>query len=149
MSFNEPMPIRTNNLADRIRARVQVDANGCWIWQGGVKSTGYGAISVRNRMRNAYAVAYEVFKGTVPKGLELDHLCRVRLCVNPDHLEAVTHRENVLRGTSPAAAHAVKTHCPRGHEYAGNNLKVFVRRTATQRRCAQCHLESKRKSRHA
>ena len=84
----------------------------CWLWTASLQSTGYGQISVDRRPRLAHRVAYEMLVGPIPAGLELDHLCRNRACVNPDHLEPVTHKVNMLR--SP---HVGVTHCKKGHEF--------------------------------
>jgi hypothetical protein len=75
-----------------------------------------------------------MFRGPIPLGKEPDHLCRVRRCCNPDHMELVTSRENVLRGVSPAANNARKTHCNRGHELTGNNVRIYKNR----RICLAC-----------
>ena len=77
------------------------------------------------KMIQAHRVAYELVKGKIPAGLELDHLCRNRICCNPAHLEAVTGRENSLRGVSPWAKNACATHCPRGHPYDAENTYVL------------------------
>ena len=97
----------------------------CWLWTGSAINTGYGYIQhkVCGKMTRclAHRYSYEYHKGPIPDDLELDHLCRVPLCVNPEHLEAVTHRVNVLRGASNALANSLKTHCPRGHAYDEKN----------------------------
>jgi hypothetical protein len=90
----------------------------CWLWTGYLLR-GYGRFWFRGKIYLAHRWSYERFVEPIPNGLSLDHLCRVTNCVNPAHLEPVTHRENCLRGVSPVAAHAKKTHCPRGHEYDG------------------------------
>ena len=92
------------------------------------------------RWGNVYAhrAAYELFVGPIPSGYEIDHLCRVRDCVNPDHLEAVTRRENLLRGDTFAATHAAKTECPRGHPY-----DTITAQGA--RRCSICHAATQRR----
>jgi hypothetical protein len=93
----------------------------CWLWTAGRIGAGYGTIRVGDRAMLAHRFAYEELVGTIPDGLELDHLCRVRHCVNPAHLEAVTGRVNSQRGHHPQGW---RTHCPQGHPYAGNNLYV-------------------------
>jgi hypothetical protein len=100
------------------------DLGRCWLWTGSTRSTPpYGQFRVGSmtdgtrRVMPAHQFSYEVVNGPVPPHRQIDHLCRVPLCVNPDHLEAVTQRTNILRGTSPSAAHAARTHCPQGHPY--------------------------------
>ncbi len=103
---------------ERFWARVNVHPDGCWLWTGGIKGgTGYGSFDGES----VHRVAYELLRGPIPRGLEIDHLCRVRRCVNPGHLEPVTHRENGLRGVGVAAKHARKTHCLHGHEFTEAN----------------------------
>lgn len=109
----------------------------CWQWLGTTTSNGYGRLG----KQSAHRLSHELFKGPIPKGLHIDHLCRNPGCVNPKHLEAVTQRENTLRGFSPAALHAQKTHCPKGHPFAGANLAKRTRR----RDCLKCHAESGRR----
>jgi hypothetical protein len=98
-----------------------VDANGCWIWQQGKRDTGYGRVQRDKRDCLAHRVYYERFIGPIPTGLTLDHLCRVRTCVNPAHLEPVTLAENKRRGMSPNAINARRTHCLRGHAFTEAN----------------------------
>jgi hypothetical protein len=106
-------------LRERLEAKTFPEPNtGCWLWAGAVVGNGYGKIKVDGRLKYAHRVAYEQSVGPVPPGYELDHLCRVRCCVNPAHLlEPVTHRENTLRGGAPTADNARRTACPHGHEY--------------------------------
>lgn len=95
------------------RERISIDPAGCWLWQGYVRPDGYAAYGKPRRF--AHRLAFEAFRGPVPEGLELDHLCRVRSCVNPAHLEAVTHRENLSRGPSTNWIPARTGACLRGH----------------------------------
>ena len=111
------------------------DPDGCWVWTGAHDSSGYGNAYVDGRMRGSHRVSYEHHVGPIPDGLVLDHLCRNRSCVNPDHLEPVTHRENILRGEGVAAQKARATHCPKGHPY-GDDPK---RQHGGYRRCAECY----------
>lgn len=135
-------------LDERFFAKVHM-TSGCWEWVAGKDSGGYGQIGVDRRVKRAHRVAYEAIVGPIPEGLELDHLCRNRACVRPEHLEPVTRYENVRRGNGWAGTNARKTHCPKGHELA-SHLKEFHRRclvckrTETReymrrRRAASCH----------
>lgn len=112
----------------------------CQIWDGARSGRRYGGLGRGAERRLAHRVAYEQAHGPIPAGLEIDHLCRNPLCVNPDHLEAVTHRENVLRGVGPTALNARKTHCKRGHEFSPENT---YRDPAGGRRCRQCARDGK------
>jgi hypothetical protein len=110
---------------------IPVTESGCWIWIGAMSSTGYGNFFADGRWRLAHRFSYELNIGEIPKHLQIDHLCRVRLCVNPSHMEPVTRSENVLRGVSPKKSservrkrQLSKTHCPKGHEYFGENLYI-------------------------
>lgn len=85
-------------MVDRLKARMTVNANGCWIHGMALDKDGYGAISEKRKSKRAHIVMYESVHGKVPDGLQLDHLCRVRACINPDHLEPVTCGENIRRG---------------------------------------------------
>lgn len=115
----------------------------CWIWQRSLDRNGYGQGSRPDGQRKAYRIYYERYVGRVPAGLHLDHLCRVRECVNPDHLEPVTQRENNLRGHTPAARNAVKTHCIRGHEFSPENTYVD---SLGKRHCRTCHRRRNREA---
>ena len=78
----------------------------CWLWKGTIMLNGYGQFKTRNQRHLAHRFAYNAVRGAIPDGLQLDHLCRVRACVNPDHLEPVTGTVNILRGESPGAKNA-------------------------------------------
>lgn len=102
-----------------------VNTNGdCWLWTGRLDKDGYG-MTYTNRHVRAHRLAYEWARGAISNDLEIDHLCKTRTCVRPEHMELVTHRENVLRGDSPSAINARKTHCPRGHELTRENTYVY------------------------
>lgn len=135
MTINDP------RLPARFWAKVQVDhATDCWLWFGArSKRTGYGSYGVGGVGSNAWVhrVTYEHLVGPIPTGLQIDHLCRVRNYCNPAHLEAVTSRENTLRGDTLTARNAVKTHCPSGHAYSEENTY----RINGRRQCRTCNRE--------
>ena len=127
----------------------------CWNWKASLNGRGYGQIGVviNGKPKNcvAHRIAYELVKGPIPEGLTLDHLCRNRLCVNPDHLEPVTNKENIMRGTGMSVINSKKTHCPQGHplikgNLIPNKLKQGVRRCLTcariQRRASMRKIRS-------
>jgi hypothetical protein len=116
--------------------------SGCWLWFASDDGNGYGAFWNGKAMIKAYRWAYEYFIGKVPIGLELDHLCENKMCVNPKHLEPVTHLENVRRGKCSETSgqwQRDKTHCPQGHSYSGDNL--YIRPNGTGRGCRICRKE--------
>ena len=128
------------------------DLGPCWVWLGEQLKNGYGR--VRRYSRNAegqtnftaHRVAYELAIGPIPKGLEPDHLCRVRNCANPAHLELVTHKINCLRGVSFAAQHARQTHCVNGHEFTPENTaRVTNPKRDAWRKCKTCHRDRQAK----
>jgi hypothetical protein len=121
----EPAPV-----IDRIRSRVTIGESGCWIFEG-QRRDGYGQIWVGSRtdgtrrVRKAHEVAYESLIGPVPDGLVLDHLCRNRACVNPEHLEPTTQADNLARSLLvPSTRNARKSACPKGHPYDDENTYV-------------------------
>lgn len=112
---------KTKPVMDRIMARVVVNDNGCWIWQGAT-TNGYGIVGLGRRQdgtRNTHRVTYEHKNGPVPAGLVLDHLCRTPRCCNPDHLEAVTQQVNVDRGIRHKGSK--QSHCRKGHPLTDEN----------------------------
>ena len=106
------------------------DEDECWVWMGQKDRDGYGTFWFRRRNRRAHRVSYWASCGDIPEGLVIDHLCRNHWCVNPQHLQCVTVRENALIGDSVAAKNARKTHCPKGHAYD--------RHYGKQRYCSIC-----------
>lgn len=122
----------------------------CWPWSGYVAKNGYPFVTVEGETRTAHRAVYEHMLGPIPKGMELDHLCRNPQCVNPRHMEPVTPRENNMRSSSPAALAARKTHCVRGHPLSGDNVTLIERQGGrVDRRCKTCHRERQRKYTHA
>lgn len=111
----------------------------CWEWTGSKSGGGYGRFGLNSRNELAHRVSLLLFKGVdlrVDRYIsQADHLCRNRLCVNPEHLEMVSQTENILRGESPSAIHSKKTHCPKGHEYTPDNI---ISGTHRHRLCKEC-----------
>ena len=117
------------------------DLGPCWIWTAG-KCNGYGHFYDGAKMRIAHRYSLELAGITAPDGYEPDHLCRVRACVRPSHLEMVTHAENIRRGLTGKVNHrnAVKTHCPHGHPYDESNTGPSRQPDGSvKRRCRTCH----------
>lgn len=127
----------------RFAAKVDVCESGCWVWRGARNANGYGNVHRDGRTWRAHRLAYTLLIGNVPGGLHLDHLCRVRLCVNPAHMEPVTNRTNIMRGTSPTARHAVKQFCDAGHAFDDANTYHW----RGGRFCRACRAEAKRRQR--
>lgn len=98
--------------------------SACWIWFGPLHSAGYGNASVKGKHVLAHRLYYQHHVGDIPPGLDLDHLCRVRACVRPDHFEPVTRRVNLLRGVGLTAVNAQKTRCNHGHEFTSENTYI-------------------------
>lgn len=108
----------------------------CWLWAAGKDRYGYGQFSVAGHLVKTHRLAYELLVGPIPAGLQIDHLCRVRSCVNPDHMEPVSCRENVLRGAGVTAVNATKTKCPSSHEYSVANTYIYP---DGSRKCLECN----------
>ena len=104
-----------------------IKQDGCWAWGGSVSGTGYAIVSHKMKAIGAHRVSYELHKGPIPAGLVIDHLCRNRICTNPDHLEPVTNAENLMRGGGPQAINKAKTECIHGHPLSGANLYLWGR----------------------
>lgn len=139
--YGDPGKGRTpylRTLTQRFWSKVS-KSEACWLWVGTVGSNGYGYLRHQGKDRLGHRLAYELLVGPIPEGLELDHLCRNRRCVRPDHLEAVTHQVNVRRGRG-GEHNATKTHCPWGHPYDEANTVTRDGR----RFCLACRRERDR-----
>lgn len=130
--------------ADMMR-RIRMAEDGCWEWRGAKSGVGYGLYYRRRTRALVHRVVYEICRGPIPTGLQIDHLCRVRLCVNPAHMEAVTSRTNTMRGLGVTAINARRTHCPQGHEYTPENTYSYG--TKSGRHCRTCNNLWKRQGR--
>lgn len=124
----------TSRLPLRFESKVE-RTDTCWLWMGATNSKGYGCWSVDGVSQLAHRVAYQTLVGPIPEGLTIDHLCRVKVCVNPAHLEPVTMLENIAR----AAEQDRPANCPYGHEYTAENTYVKVRPNGQiNRTCRTC-----------
>ena len=127
---------RDKTASRRFWSKVKIVSNGCWEWTGAKLTNGYGSFRFEGRSVLPHRLSYRLFIGEIPAELELDHLCRNCTCLNPNHLEAVTRRINVLRGIGPAAQNAAKTQCINGHPF--DLLNTLIKRDGS-RRCRRCH----------
>lgn len=133
---------------DRVMALVERDGpSGCWLWQGPLNQSGYACRRPEKGTTTlVHRWLYEQLVGPIPDGLPLDHLCRVRRCVNPAHLEPVTDRENWIRGESPSAVVVRTNLCKRGHDLA---VYEYVRKDGRGRHCGECQRIRLRRRREA
>ena len=128
-------------LPERLRRRITVEDEH-WVWTGYVSKRGYGKAYWRGRDDYLHRITYEICVGPIPEGMEIDHLCRVKICCYPPHLEAVPHAVNIARGEG-GKHHSAKTHCPKGHEYTPENTYPN-RGNPNWRACKQCALDGSR-----
>jgi hypothetical protein len=147
---HRPGSTRRRPLAERFWEKVDKNPNGCWLWLAAKNQRGYGVIGrdgVRKTML-AHRASYELNVGPIPDGKELDHLCRNPACVNPAHLQPVTHAENLGRGIWANQASSKKTHCPQGHPLSGDNLYFYASRFHPNgsRHCRACKAERQRRA---
>ncbi|MFJ2961202.1 HNH endonuclease signature motif containing protein [Streptomyces collinus] len=131
----------TDRELDRLWSGFTQDENGCWIWNLRRYPTGYGRFFLGAQATYTHRIMHMIFTGPIAAGMHTDHLCRVRECCNPEHLEIVTPRENILRSPiTQAAINASKTHCKRGHPLSGDNLHI----TEAGRQCRTCAVTAAR-----
>lgn len=141
------MPRKVTPASVRFWAKVNKDGpmpatfrnrGPCWIWTAGANNRGYGMFHPTKATTTlAHRYAYEALRRPIPAGLVIDHLCRVRRCVNPDHLQPVSRGENTLRGLSVATFNRLKTECPAGHRYDAANTYVSPKGSRICRACAR------------
>jgi len=121
------------------------DLGRCWLWTASINAKGYGTLGSKNGSTLAHRISMELNGWVVKSGMQIDHLCRVRSCVNPKHLEVVTPKINCHRGYGPTALHARKTHCPQGHPYSDENTYLYIGGVHKGNR--QCRICGRRRSR--
>lgn len=123
---------------------------GCWLWLSSMKPNGYGKVEIGGRQLQAHRWSYEFYRNPIPHGMVIDHLCRVRCCVNPAHMEVVTQKQNLDRSECASATNGRKTHCNRGHALADPNLITRTqRRYGATRECRTCTNANQRARRRA
>lgn len=110
--------------------------DSCWLWQGALDKDGYGHFTPYRKRKSSHRYSYEIMVDDIPEGLVIDHLCRVRNCVNPNHLEAVSSLTNILRGYGAAAINRRKAECINGHDLKGDNL--YIQKKTNKRFCRAC-----------
>lgn len=140
------MPILTSKDRARFWSKVQ-RGDGCWQWTDAPSAAGYGYFGYGGRNGTkvpAHRIAYELAVGPIPLGKQIDHLCRNRRCVNPAHLEAVTQRQNLLRGLGSSALNARKTRCKRGHPFDDENTYMDRAGRRQCRACRRLHAQRRR-----
>jgi len=133
-------------LPAKIWSWLVVSSGGCWVWTGSRTTAGYGHVRHNNSLMYLHRITWAANNGSeIPKGLEIDHVCRNRSCCNPEHLRAVTHRENMLApgARGMARRNAEKTYCPSGHPYDAENTKI---RANGNRQCRTCVRERRERN---
>src|ERR1039458_3434543 len=136
----------TIQIEQRFWRRVEQTEDECWEWLGGLDKDGYGQMTIRCHGKQvcfrAHRLSLLIHQRPLEMGSQIDHLCRNKRCVRPDHLEVVTSKENNARSNSPSALNAKKTHCLRGHEFNATNSRIDKR---GYRRCKLCECELRKK----
>ena len=153
LKIKTPPGPRAAPVLDRIQSKVAHSPSGCWEWTGAVDLHGYGYLTIGSRLdgtrrkAKAHRVAYEALVGPVPEGLDLDHLCRNRGCVNPEHLEPVTRRENLRRGLGLIGEQLGRDCCAHGHPYSSAN--TYLSKGARVCRRCKADQQARRRQRRA
>jgi predicted nucleic acid-binding Zn ribbon protein len=150
MAQSRAIPYLTPKQEERFWAKVAVpyQPSCCWEWQSACHSTGYARLSIRGVCLLAYRVSYTLLIGRIPAGMTIDHLCRNRKCVNPDHLQPVSLANNIYRGYNPPAMARRQTHCKHGHAFTPENTHVGISSNGKERRrCRKCDAEKCRRMR--
>lgn len=141
----KPIPILTPRQRMGLFSRVHVNTTtGCWEWIGPLTGVGYSQISLGRSFFLAHRVMYTEFRGPIPGVLTIDHLCRNKRCINPWHMEAVTHAENNFRGNSNSARKRRQTHCNQGHEFTPENTYIHKNGNRACRECNRLRAERRR-----
>ncbi|KKN63763.1 hypothetical protein LCGC14_0498670 [marine sediment metagenome] len=125
---------------ERFLAKIDI-VDDCWVWTGSKRGRGYGGFWFNRHQVYVHRFAYQVYIGPIPEGLQIDHLCRNLVCINPQHLEVVTQKENIFRGENFTAINAAKTHCPQGHPYDLFNTYFSLE---GERKCRICRRDFER-----
>jgi hypothetical protein len=138
----------TATVQERIERSIEKNTNDCWIWKLARTKQGYGRIAHNNKSCFAHRVSYQTYVGDIPEGLVLDHVCRTRECVNPEHLEAVTFAENIRRGARGVLnPQRQATHCKWGHEFNEKNTYWKTSESGSKSRmCITCKNRRKTKA---
>lgn len=140
-------PVHPDVLKKKLWLRTKLVSRGyasaCFEWQGATVD-GYGVIQTGGKLYYLHKLSWQIHRGEVAPGIELDHLCRNRACWNPEHLEPVSKRENILRGEGITAQNARKDHCARGHPFTPENTRMT---RGGGRRCVACDAMNRKRAR--
>jgi len=137
MIKSKPIPIFDH---ERFLSNISTNNGGCWVWNGFINNYGYGEFGISGKRYRAHRVSFSLFSGELVNGMVIDHICKNKACVNPDHLRQVTQKFNCLdNSSSPPAINSVKTHCKYGHELTDDN----VYKHSSGRYCLTCRKRHK------